>query len=683
MKPTHARLRLCLLLLAACGSLSGCDPAATNTIQNALALAGARPDGASGVAPNEAISDVTPSTDDVGQSLAPQAIPAAVSARVRNESEARVDVTLRFIRGDTVVHLAFVRVPSSTVTTVTSPEPVDQIEMSGVDDGGRALPHATFFFGVDFDEASPAEYVVVNDRGDEPTLVDPDVGAGRPAGVLLHEPAEDTTLPLGSTLRVRWSDTSVTAGAVVGIYLQPVGDDADADPVPVSPAVGAALDGLNDELVVILQDLSPGLYEVQAQLADGDQVHRATAPGLVELVEHPTNKAPSISLKALAPSQGGFRSGDSVLIRWEDVDEDQNATITFALESSMAGGLDAETFSIGPPIAEDPDGPSADSVRVTIRDVLPGLYDLVGTIYDGQLTGFDRLERAIRVLPDLDNDAPQLVLVEPSDDVELSVGELLVIEWIDSDANDNARIKLLLDPDVGEVGLDGNEYLLASEINEDADGAGDRQVVTIADGVLPGTYEVVGVIRDGSTEVVTHGGARVRVRALATDGGDDAGNGNDEDDTGTGDGDGEGGTEGGSNPGGDDDDDPNKNKMGPELVLIETGPDVTREGAILFTVQIRGISEPSLNGDVIVRLSNQAYGGDVRIDIPRDEWTIDQDATLLIELSSDRIPIEAWPQVFDLELDLLVDGIWTTIVLPEPLWLGLAGGEVEPVTLQR
>ena len=678
MKPTHARLRLCLLLLAACGSLSGCDPAATNTIQNALALAGARPDGASGVAPNEAISDVAPSTDDVGQSLAPQAIPAAVSARVRNESEARVDVTLRFIRGDTVVHLAFVRVPSSTVTTVTSPEPVDQVEMSGVDDGGRALPHATFFFGVDFDEASPAEYVVVNDRGDEPTLVDPDVGAGRPAGVLLHEPAEDTTLPLGSTLRVRWSDTSVTAGAVVGIYLQPVGDDAEADPVPVSPAVGAALDGLNDELVVILQDLSPGLYEVQAQLADGDQVHRATAPGLVELVEHPTNKAPSISLKTLTPSQGGFRSGDSVLIRWEDVDEDQNATITFALESSMAGGLDAETFSIGPPIAEDPDGPSADSVRVTIRDVLPGLYDLVGTIYDGQLTGVDRLERAIRVLPDLDNDAPQLVLVEPSDDVELSVGELLVIEWIDSDANDNARIKLLLDPDVGEVGLDGDEYVLANAIDEDADGAGDRRVVSIAGDVLPGTYEVVGVIRDGSTEVITHGGARVRVLALATDGGDGAGNGNDEDGAG---GNGEGGMNGGVNPGADDD--PNDDDMSSEWIVIETGRDVTREGAVLLTVQIRGISEPSFNGDVIVRLSNQAYGGDVRINLPRDSWMIQEDATLLIELSSDRVPTEAWPQVFDLELDLLVDGIWTTIVLPEPLWLGLAGGEVEPVTLQR
>ena len=624
MKPTRANLRLCLLLLAACGSLSGCDPVATNTIQNALASAAARPDGASGVAPNEAISDVTPSADDVGQSPAPQAIPAAVSARVRNESEARVDVTLRFIRGDTVVHLAFVRVPSSTVTTVTSPERVDQVQMSGVDDGGRALPHATFFFGVDFDEASPAEYVVVNERGDEPTLVDPDVGAGRPAGVLLLEPAEDTTLPLGSTLRVRWSDTSVTAGAVVGIYLQPVGNDAEADPVRVSPAVGAALDGLNDELIVILQDLSPGLYEVQAQLADGDQVHHATAPGLVELVEHPTNSAPSISLKTLTPSQGGFRSGDSVLIRWDDADEDQNATITFALESSMAGGLDAETFSIGPPIAEDPDGPSADSVRITIADVLPGLYDLVGTIYDGQLTGFDRIERAIRVLPDLDNDAPQLVLVQPSDDVELSVGESLLIEWIDSDANDNARIKLLLDPDFGEVGLDGDEYVLANAINEDADGAGDRRVVSIAGDVPPGTYEVVGVIRDGSTEVVTHGGARVLVLAAAIDGDNDAGDGNDEDDTGTGDGDGdrEGGTEGGVNPGGDDDDDWNDDDMGPGLIVIETGPDVTREGAVLFTVQIRGISEPSLNGDVIVRLSNQAYGGDVRIDIPRDEWKI-------------------------------------------------------------
>ncbi|MCH7885154.1 MAG: hypothetical protein IIC01_07860, partial [Planctomycetes bacterium] len=127
----------------------------------------------------------------------------------------------------------------------------------------------------------------------------------------------------------------------------------------------------------------------------------------------------------------------------------------------------------------------------------------------------------------------------------------------------------------------------------------------------------------------------------------------------------------------------NDDDMGPGLIVIETGPDVTREGAVLFTVQIRGISEPSLNGDVIVRLSNQAYGGDVRIDIPRDEWTIREDSTLLIALSADRVPTEAWPQIFDLELDLLVDGVWTTIVSAEPLRLGLADGEVEPVTPQR
>ncbi|MCH7840167.1 MAG: hypothetical protein IID38_08025, partial [Planctomycetes bacterium] len=175
-----------------------------------------------------------------------------------------------------------------------------------------------------------------------------------------------------------------------------------------------------------------------------------------------------------------------------------------------------------------------------------------------------------------------------------------------------------------------------------------------------------------------HGGARVRVRALATDGGDGAGNGNDEDGAG---GNGEGGMNGGVNPGADDD--PNDDDMSSEWIVIETGRDVTREGAVLLTVQIRGISEPSFNGDVIVRLSNQAYGGDVRINLPRDSWMIQEDATLLIELSSDRVPTEAWPQVFDLELDLLVDGVWTTIVLPEPLRLGLADGEVEPVTPQR
>ena len=95
-----------LLLVAAC------DSAAPGGFGNLFA-GGSESDGNS-------VADV--STDGTG--MAPSGFPLpgndAARARVRNESGARVDVTLRFLRDDAVVHLAFVRVPAQTETMPAS-----------------------------------------------------------------------------------------------------------------------------------------------------------------------------------------------------------------------------------------------------------------------------------------------------------------------------------------------------------------------------------------------------------------------------------------------------------------------------------------------------------------------------------------------------------------------------------
>ena len=152
------------------------------------------------------------------EALDDQPAPAgnAITARIRNEGTIRVDVTLRFVREDVVVHLAYLEVMPQTVTTVVSPEPADVVEVSGVDENGVAIPSQTFVFGVDFDEHNAAVYSVApeatpandgaeNDAGASSTGADEDSSetaaetnaAPTTATISLLAPPADVTYALG------------------------------------------------------------------------------------------------------------------------------------------------------------------------------------------------------------------------------------------------------------------------------------------------------------------------------------------------------------------------------------------------------------------------------------------------------------------------------------------------------
>ena len=111
--------------------------------------------------PGQTVGDVTAESPTPAPGSSPMALgDGVVRARVRNESDVSADVTVRFIQGETIVHLAFVRVLPVTVTTVISPDAADRVELSGIDTLGRALRPETLIFGLDFDESMPAEYVI-------------------------------------------------------------------------------------------------------------------------------------------------------------------------------------------------------------------------------------------------------------------------------------------------------------------------------------------------------------------------------------------------------------------------------------------------------------------------------------------------------------------------------------------
>lgn len=367
----------CLFALM-CAAWPGCGQTTLDGVPDAGASVGDVMTGDGTTGGPTAVGGTDPAADP-DPTIPTQPLPpdARVAARVRNESTIRADVTVRFIQDDTVVRLAFVRVLPSTMTTVVSPEPADVVELSGVDEQGVALTSERFLLGAGSNVDAPIEYVIRDDRLDVPP-VEPPI----PGEIVLIEPANDVTLTLGSALRVRWIDASSEPDAVVRIFLRLA---AASTLLSVGPAVGASLDGPNDQLVIILQDLSPGIYEIIGELEDGDTITSSTAPGMIEILLDPINEAPTLEL------------------------------------------------------------------------------------------------------------------TEPAVAIQIDQGGALAVRWIDSDADDNARISLWLDPDLAAAAFDGDEILLASSLGEDVDGVGDQ--ITLGITAEPGDYRVAGTISDGLSEV--------------------------------------------------------------------------------------------------------------------------------------------------------------------------------------
>jgi Ca2+-binding RTX toxin-like protein len=86
------------------------------------------------------------------------------------------------------------------------------------------------------------------------------------------------------------------------------------------------------------------------------------------------------------------------------------------------------------------------------------------------------------------DDAPTLSFVLPDKDLVVTGGSV-TIQWIDADPDSSATINLY-----------ANDLKIASGLEEDTDGDGDRFEWSLA-GVEPGTYRIRAVIRDATSEV--------------------------------------------------------------------------------------------------------------------------------------------------------------------------------------
>jgi hypothetical protein len=560
----------------------------------------------------------------------------SLRARIRNESASRADVTIRFIDNDAIVHLAFVRSMPETVTTVTSPDMATQIEISGIDAAGRALGDSLFRLGVDYDKFRPAEYVISAAPGDggpvDPIPDDDEPVRPLPVSISLIEPATDVEVEPGATVPVRWVDEGGGPGAVVRLFLSPV--NRSSERIAAGPAVGAALDGLNDQLSIVVQGVEPETYLIVAEIADGFTTATAVAPGRVIVLPDSENVAPTISI--VSPRQMVDVERNGLLnVEWSDDDPDDNATITFALESSEGVGVSTGRFSIGAAYAEDPDGAGFDRVALPLTGVLPGLYDLIATIDDGERIGTDRVAQAVRVRGAPVNDAPTLRLIEPAADIVVPLNGSFTVRWEDSDGDDNARISLFLDPDLSVSAINGNEFLLAASIGEDADGPGDMITLGIPAGVLAGMYRVVGVITDGQVEVTSAAPGRVTVTEV----------------------------------------DPGRNPVDPRpqplrsIQFASPTSDVRLRLGEAFPVRILYRNLPASVPPRLFVTGTNELGQTLRVEVTPPDATADAEFTVLLPGTPEVIPNKWWPRRFRLDAEATVDGTRYTASADGAVWI--------------
>lgn len=339
---------------------------------------------------NLTVGDVTQGEATDGS--AGQALPAAgaVNVQVLNLGDKSVDVTLRFLFDDVVVHLSLLRVAGQTSTFVIGPELADRLLAGGLDEDGNSLPAGDFRYGVDFDDGT----TVVVQFGEGTPLPPPDGDGDNdtpdvndPPTLTMTEPAADVAVPLGGVVLFAWLDSDPDDDALVELAMRRVDTPSPGALIQMVPMLAEDPDGPNDRLRVVMQGLAPGVYEVVGTIRDEEASDQSVAPGRVTVFEDPENTPPTLNI--LEPStQVVVYLGEALGVSWTDED-DGAAMITFYLDPNEVD-FDGGEIQISPPLAEDPDGPGNDSGLFGIVGVAPGEYFLMGVIDDGELIGTAR-----------------------------------------------------------------------------------------------------------------------------------------------------------------------------------------------------------------------------------------------------------------------------------------------------
>ena len=205
----------------------------------------------------------------------------------------------------------------------------------------------------------------------------------------------------------------------------------------------------------------------------------------------PANAPPTINLSQ--PSNNAtVCQNDSVLIQWTDSDPDNNAYINLARDTDNDPQNGSGHTWLALTLPEDPDG-SGDQYSWDTSGVPEGTYYIWGMIYDAVNPEVYDVAPGNVTIQEC-NSPPTIDLSLPSADMTVSQGDSVLIQWTDSDPDNNAYINLARDTDNDPQNGSGHTWL-ALTLPEDPDGSGD-QYSWDTSGVPEGTYYIWGMIYD-------------------------------------------------------------------------------------------------------------------------------------------------------------------------------------------
>jgi hypothetical protein len=424
-------------LLVLCLGLMSCDARTGGSFGDLLAGLGGgngQQTAQDGAGDSLTVGDVT--QDQATDGSAGQALPAAgaINVQVLNLGDKSVDVTLRFLFDDVVVHLSLLRVAGRTSTFVIGPELADRLLAGGVDEDGDPLPEGDFRYGVDFDDGT----TVVVQFGEGTPLPPPDGDGGHdtpgvndPPTLTMTEPAADVAVPLGGIVTFAWQDSDPDDNALVELAMRRIDGASPGALIQMVPLLAEDPDGPNDRLRVVMQGLTPGVYEVVGTIRDEETSAQSVAPGRVTVFEHPGNAAPTLDI--LKPSTSVVvYLGEALAVAWTDED-DGAAMITFYLDPNEVD-FDGGEIQISPPLAEDPDGAGNDSGWFGIIGVPPGEYFLMGVIDDGELIGTARAPG--RVIVQARTSSSPSSTIECSHDADCEDGDPCTVDSCDVESGE-------------------------------------------------------------------------------------------------------------------------------------------------------------------------------------------------------------------------------------------------------
>ncbi len=229
----------------------------------------------------------------------------------------------------------------------------------------------------------------VNDNGNEPEPAENESPI-----LTIIEPATDVEIPAGSDLSVVWSADDPDGNARIEFLLEPAGGERQA----AEGVLLATFDedsGISNAALPIPLTVPPGTYSLVGVISDDESSMSTTAAGLIIVLPPADGALPALVI--LQPDVNvSANIGEDITIAWEDTDEDDNALVTFYLDQD-ANDLNGGEVWIAE-FDEDPDGAEVDEASVTIVNVEPGTYELLGVIFDGRNVAYARAAGEVIVL---------------------------------------------------------------------------------------------------------------------------------------------------------------------------------------------------------------------------------------------------------------------------------------------